>query len=282
MATPSWKSGELQRVAERMLAAGRAAWPGVQLESRRFQAFLEERLQGVDPAQVDGVHAADLYLACACAAGDRAALAALEQGPLTVCAAAAARVDRSPAFADEVTQALRQRLLAPEDGRPRILEYEGRAPLKSWLRAAAARTALNLTRGTRASTGEDEALERATATQLDPELEYVRKKYRPQFAACLKEAMAALDARERMVLRLHIVEGAGVEGIAQYYKVHRTTVTRWIQQARASLVANTRQLLTQRLQISGRELESLVRSLGSRLDFSISQILLPPGRSRSS
>jgi len=83
-----------------------------------------------------------------------------------------------------------------------------------------------------------------------------------------------------MVLRLHVVEGAGVDGIARYYQVHRTTVTRWLQQARAQLVANTRQLLIQRLRVSNRELESLVRSLGSRLDFSISQILLPPERSR--
>src|SRR5262249_28596771 len=130
MAAQSWKSGELQGTVERMLAAGRAAWPKVRLAPERFEAFLAERLpRSADPAQMGGLHAADLYLACACAEGDRAALEALEQGPLAVCAAAAARVDRSPAFADEVTQTLRQRLLSPEDGRPRILEYEGRAPL---------------------------------------------------------------------------------------------------------------------------------------------------------
>ncbi|HZN94401.1 MAG TPA: sigma-70 family RNA polymerase sigma factor, partial [Myxococcales bacterium] len=280
MAEQPWKSAERLRALERMLETAHAAWPHVRLLTARFAEFVAERIpEGGDLALLEP-HAADLYLACACAEGDRAALDGLEQGPMKACAAAAARVDRSPAFADEVKQALRQRLLSPEDGRPRILDYEGRAPLKSWLRAAAARTALNLTRGARASSGEEEALERATATQLDPELEYVQKRYRPQFAACLKEAMAALDARERMVLRLHVVEGAGVDGIARYYQVHRTTVTRWLQQARAQLVANTRQLLIQRLRVSNRELESLVRSLGSRLDFSISQILLPPERSR--
>src|SRR5262245_27326419 len=103
MAAQSGKSGELQRTLERMLAAGRAAWPKVRLAPGRFEAFLEERLpDGVDPAQVEELHAADLYLACACAEGDRAALEALEQGPMLVCASAAARVDQSPAFADEV------------------------------------------------------------------------------------------------------------------------------------------------------------------------------------
>jgi RNA polymerase sigma-70 factor (ECF subfamily) len=275
------KSAEVRAELARMLEAGRAAWPRIRVPPERFITYVVERApEGADVPRLQSLQAADLYLACGCAEGDRAALEALEQGPFTVTASAAARVDRSPEFADEVKQALRRRLLSPEEGRPRILDYEGRAPLRSWLRAAAARTALNLTRGQRASTGEDEALARATAPQLDPELEYVQKRYRPQFAACLREAMAALDARERTVLRLHVVEGAGVDGIARYYRVHRTTVTRWIQQARASLVANTRRLLTQRLQISGKELESLVRSLGSRLDFSISQILVAPDRSR--
>src|SRR5947208_12487863 len=103
MPAPFRKSGELQRALERMLAAGRAAWPKVHLAPERFEAFLEERVpEGAAAAQVDALHAADLYLACACAQRDRAALEALERGPLQVCAAAAARVDRSPTFADEV------------------------------------------------------------------------------------------------------------------------------------------------------------------------------------
>jgi len=269
-------------VRRRLLESARASWPRFQLAPERFAAYLAERLpEGADLEKLAALQAADLYLCCACAEGDRAALDALDRGPLQVCAAAAGRVDRSESFADEVKQSLRQRLLSLEEGRPRILDYEGRAPLKSWLRAAAARTALNLTRGARSEDREEAALERVAAPQLDVELEYVQKRYRPQFAACLREAMAALDVRERTVLRLHVVEGAGVEGIARYYRVHRTTVTRWIQQARASLVANTRQLLTQRLRITGKELESLVRSLGSRLDFSISQILPPPDRDRT-
>jgi len=273
---------ELEPVLERMLAAARAAWPLLRVSPERFAAYVAERLpEGADLKKLEALQAADLYLCCGCAEGDRTALDALDRGPLRICAAAAARVDRSEAFADEVKQALRHRLLSPEEGRPRILDYEGRAPLRSWLRAAAARTALNLTRGSRPGGSEEEALERVAAPQMDVELEYVQKRYRPQFSACLREAMAALDVRERTVLRLHVVEGAGVEGIARYYRVHRTTVTRWLQQARATLVANTRQLLSQRLRVSGKELESLVRSLGSRLDFSISQILPPPDRNRS-
>lgn len=273
---------ELEPALRRLLEAARGAWPRLHLAPERFVAYMADRLpEGADLGKLEGLQAADLYLCCACAEGDRTALDALDRGPLQVCAAAAGRVDRSESFADEVKQAVRQRLLSPEEGRPRILDYEGRAPLRSWLRAAAARTALNLTRGARSGDREEEALERVAAPQLDVELEYVQKRYRPQFVACLREAMAALDVRERTVLRLHVVEGAGVEGIARYYRVHRTTVTRWLQQARETLVARTRQLLTQRLRITGNELESLVRSLGSRLDFSISQILPPPDRNRS-
>jgi RNA polymerase sigma-70 factor (ECF subfamily) len=267
----------LERTLQELVAAARRAWPSVRLPPERFAAYLAERLPAqVDRARLSTLHAADLYLACACLEGDRAALAELERGALQGAAAAAARVDRSPAFADEVKQVLRQRLLSPEDGRPRLLEYEGRAPLRSWVRAAAVRTALNLTRGKRAGAASEDGdapLQSLTAGGLDPELDYVQRKYRPHFVACFKEAMAALDSRERTVLRLHLVEGAGLEGIARYYRVHRTTVTRWMATARAQLVANTRRLLTERLRLTGTEVESLVRSLGSRLDFSISQVL---------
>src|SRR5262245_8995676 len=128
MSAQSWKSAEHQRAFERMLEAARATWPQVRLRPERFAGFVAERFpedgDGADPQKLAQLHGADLYLACACAEGDRAALDALDQGPLSVCAAAAARVDRSPSFADEVKQALRQRLLSPEDGRPRILDYE--------------------------------------------------------------------------------------------------------------------------------------------------------------
>src|SRR5262245_5910057 len=98
MPAPSRKSGELLRAFERALEAGRAAWPSVRLSPERFEAFLDERLpQGAGAAQLEALHAADLYLACACAEGDRVALEALDQGPMRACEAAAARIDRSPA-----------------------------------------------------------------------------------------------------------------------------------------------------------------------------------------
>lgn len=268
----------LERTLQGMLDAAQKAWPSVHLAPERFVAHLARRLPPrVDLPKLSALHAADLYLACACLEGDRAALAALERGALQGAAGAATRVDASAAFTDEVKQVLRQRLLSPEDGPPRLMEYAGRAPLRTWLRAAAVRTALNLTRGHEpgaASSEGDEALQSLTASRLDPEMDYVQRKYRPQFVACFKEAMEALDPRERTVLRLHLVEGAGVDGIARYYRVHRTTVTRWMATARAQLVANTRRLLTERLNLTGSELESLVRSLGSRLDFNISQVLV--------
>jgi RNA polymerase sigma-70 factor (ECF subfamily) len=267
----------LEHTLQELAATGQKVWPSVRLAPERFAAHLAERLPPrADLAKLAALQAADLYLACACLEGDRAALAELERGALEGAAAAASRVDKSPAFTDEVKQALRQRLLSPEDGRPRLLEYEGRAPLRTWLRAAAMRTALNLTRGQQpgSATGDgDEALQNVATGRLDPELDYVRRKYRPQFVAAFRDAMKSLDPRERTVLRLHLVEGAGVEGIAKYYRVHRTTVTRWMATARAQLVATTRRLLTERLNLTGNEVESLVRSLGSRLDFSISQVL---------
>src|SRR5581483_4498624 len=93
------------------------------------------------------VAGSDLYLACACARGVPAALAALDRAVLLRVPAFICRVSTDAAFADEVRQQLRERLLvAPPGGAPKIAEYGGAGALHAWVRVAALRTALNLRR----------------------------------------------------------------------------------------------------------------------------------------
>lgn len=223
-------------------------------------------------ASLAELHAADLYLAWRCAKGDRAASAAFDRKVLTPATRAVSRIDPSPAFIDEVKQALRVKLLLGEGSAPRLLEYAGRGALAGWVRAAGLRTALNLTRGKKPERA-DEELPELAAANLDPEFDYISARYRTEFIACLKEALDALAPRERTMLRLHLVNGTGIEALGKYYRVHRTTITRWVAQARTALVADTRRRLTEKLKVTRSELDGLVRVLRSRLDFSISQVL---------
>ncbi|MFP2913286.1 transcriptional regulator, partial [Pyxidicoccus sp. 3LFB2] len=85
---------DLEDVLASLYATGRQAWPTVPLAEEDFLRHLAERVPpGERPAKVLAeVHAADLYLACACARGTPSAHAALERHVLPKAAASVARV----------------------------------------------------------------------------------------------------------------------------------------------------------------------------------------------
>src|SRR5262249_34678498 len=109
-------------------ARAAAAWPGVKLAPEVFARHLA-RHAGAD-ADPEGylaaVRAEDLYLACACAAHDPAALRALEDRCLAHVPAALARLRACGDHIEEVKQRLRERFLVGERA---ILGYSGRGPL---------------------------------------------------------------------------------------------------------------------------------------------------------
>src|SRR5262245_35046638 len=128
---------------------GRRAWSGVRVEEATFAAFVRERA-GED-ADLAALHGADLYLACACAAGDPAALAAFEARYMADVPSFLARVEHASAVIEDVSQLVRERLFVAADGkRPKILDYSGRGSLGSWLRVVTLRVAMNRRRADRA------------------------------------------------------------------------------------------------------------------------------------
>src|SRR5262249_28414644 len=134
--------GPPEPLLERMIEAGRAAWPGVDVAPDRFAEHVRARLSdGADPTSL---HAADLYLACACEAGAARALAAFEARYAAEIPVFLAGVERSAAAIEEVRQLVRERLfVAPSGRRPKIAEYSGRGSLASWLRVVTLRVASN-------------------------------------------------------------------------------------------------------------------------------------------
>src|SRR6185369_15152770 len=94
-----------------MLAAGRETWPGVDLDPEAFARGVADRLpaEGDAAAALGALHAADVYLACACARGDGRALAAFERRYIAGVPAFLARTAWASSAA-EVQQAVRERL----------------------------------------------------------------------------------------------------------------------------------------------------------------------------
>ena len=258
-----------------LLAQARAAHPGVDVDEVTFLVFLRGR---ADPALVT-THLADVVLAQACARGDAAALRILERDYFQTPSAghdapSSLLPPRHRADAAEVLQLLRHRLLVPDaDGRVRIGEYAGRGSLRAWLRVAAVRVALNLLRGTRRERPLEEDRELANRAAGDLEITHLKSRYRREFKEAFSAALLTLEVRDRNLLRQHYLDGLTMETIAPLYRVHRITVVRWMERARAALGKATRQELASRLKVERTELESILRLIDSQLEMSVRAFL---------
>jgi RNA polymerase sigma-70 factor (ECF subfamily) len=261
-------SEDLERALAALVAAARAACPDVDVPALDFVRHLAARSAGVDPARaIEGLHAADLYLACACARGDARAVALLEDRFLSEVPRFLAPLRLPAGAVDEVRQLARERLLVGD--RPRIADYAGRGPLAGWLRVVALRLASDLRR-------DDGAAEREGAPPIpavDPEMQLIKRRYGEAFSRAFADAFAALDAEERNLFRLFYLDGLNLDRIAKLLQVSRATAGRRMLAARQRLLAGTLALVGQRLEVDPDELESLLGVVRSRLEISLPGLL---------
>lgn len=256
------------------VAAGAAAWPGVELPADTFVRHLAAHVRDDDDpcTALDAAHAADLYLACACARGDRTALDAFDRvhlGPVVAQVAGKA----PPQAVDELRQALRTRLLVSDGARPaRIAGYSGVGPLAGWVRTAANRVRTDLRRDRDADEPLDDPA-RLRGIGPDPEVDYLRARYGPELKQAFADAVRGLPARDVTLLRLHFLDGLPVERIAPLYDVSRSTAYRQVTGAKQRLLAETRRLLADRLNITAGQLDTMIRLAQSQIDIDLGDLL---------
>jgi RNA polymerase sigma-70 factor (ECF subfamily) len=251
--------------------------------ARRFAATDEERA---------ALHAGDLYLACACAAGVPEALEALEREHLARIREFAASVDSSPEFVKELTQRLRARVLVGGGGgggvgggggsggsggsgdeggaAPRIATYSGRGSLGGWIRVAAVRLARDLSRAERAEARKREDL---APEVVDPELGYLKRAYGEAVSRAVQDALAALDGDARTLLKMHYVDGLSIEQVGVVFGKSRATSARMLASARMTLLASIRERLVGIVGVRADEADSLLAFVRSRLDVSLARAL---------
>jgi RNA polymerase sigma-70 factor (ECF subfamily) len=252
------------------LAAACDPWPALPLDASIFVPHVAGR--SIEGRLPPATHAADLYLACACAHGIAGALDAFEERYASAITRAVSRKNGSPSFVDEARQRLRERLFVSSRGLPKIAQYRGRTALAAWVTLAASREALMLLRGEtrrRETTGGGDAI----ALEGSPELALLKRRYVPHFAAAVQNAFAKLSDRERTLLELHIVGGVGIDRLGELYKVGRSTAARWLAAARETLVDQTRRELKHTLRLSDSEYGSLAELVRSQLDISVVKLL---------
>ena len=246
----------------------RRQWLGIDLDPSVFANYVRERL-GSQEGDPGALHFADLYLACACIQNVPGALETLNRRYLAAVGTAVGPIDSSPAFADEVTQILRERLFVGN----KLAGYSGRGSLASWTAVAAYRIGLSLKRRQRSHTDVPENDTLSLLVPEDPELTYLKRRYRKDFQAALTAALAGLSERQQIILRLSLVNGVTHARIAAIYGVNQSTVTRWVTAARQQVWEDLRGQLADRLHMGSGEVDSLIRVMKSDLHFSISGAL---------
>jgi RNA polymerase sigma-70 factor (ECF subfamily) len=258
------------------LATAREAWPDLAVDPAQFVSYLAERVPKDEPAvdALASMYVADLYLAHGCLLGVPRALAMFEKNYLLPLASIVGQIDRSPVFVDEVRQLLRDKLFVSSGELPaKIASYSGRGSLQGWVTVAAQRFALSLRRDATRKQRREEALADALPTGADPEIDYLKVRYRAEFREAFGAAIASLNDRQRMLLRLNLVDGLSHERIGAIYHVTKSTATRWIGGAREVILRETRQALARRISVDTAEFNSLVALIGSQLDVSLIRLL---------
>ena len=261
----------LETLLRELLEKGRGAWPAITLTAGTFVRHLARHLPAEGGAEVlRQLHGADLYLACACAVGERQALLAFEQHVLQKVPARLGQVSESTA--DEVLQVMRQRLLLGRgDTPPRIADYSGRGPLLAWVRIIGVRIVGELA----SQDGRQELFDEPPETLArilapdDPERELLKEDSRQALVTALRTALAAMPEGERALLRLHHIHGLTMDRLAAMYGEPRSSIARRVLHARERLLKLTRGELASRLRLDVSELESLLGLVRSRLDLSL-------------
>jgi len=253
---------------------GRTAWPTLQVTSAAFRSYLAERGALGDTAQLRQDAAADLFLACACTLRVPGAVEAFLARFDREIRMAAARIDASATFYDEVKQTLAETLFVAGD-KARIGQFSGRGPLGAWVGIAARRIAGRLRRGLRAADPLDDqaiALE-AMEAEADPSLLYLKQRYSSEVRTALVAAFGALEPRDRTIMRLILIDKMSLDEVGRIFGVSQSTASRQAERIRQKVTEATRRNLREKLGASMEDVESLIKMVQSQVEVSFSRIL---------
>jgi RNA polymerase sigma-70 factor, ECF subfamily len=248
---------------------GKRLWPTIVVAPQHFDRMLRET-----DVTADGLRQwpGDLYLACAAAHGDPTAIGIIDERFVACLPARIRRLGSKQDAVADVLQTVRERLFAGPSAR--IRAYNAAGPLAQWIKVVAIRTAIDMHRRDAATPRAESAwLETIVNASVDATALLMRAEYKRELETAIRDQIAALAARDRAILRLHIVEGVSIEKIAASYGVHRVTVARWVWTAGEGILDGLRRCFHERFGIVPHELDSLARLARSRLSLNLAELL---------
>lgn len=228
---------------------------------------LSRRVKSV--AELLALRLDDLLLAEACLDGDTGALEVLD-GYLAD-ATRSLRRRTTEAEHDELLQQLRIRLLVPQaDSVPKLALYAGKGPLSGYVRVVAINL-LNREQAPRPPAS-DSALG-ALPDALDWESAVLRVDQQVQFREAFRQAIGSLTVRQRAILRLNLLDGLSIDELAPLYGAHRSSVARWLAEAKVALEQQTRRKMGELLKLDEHEIDRVLSAAQSGFQLSLNRAL---------
>ncbi|MEN9579469.1 MAG: hypothetical protein RJA70_2478 [Pseudomonadota bacterium] len=266
--------GQLNSVEEMLRHIQRRvtlAWPEFSVSFDEFALYLAERVpQGQAIGSVEGLHLEDLFLAYGCVRGERSAVRAFEARYMAEVAQYLETSKDYRSHADEIRQRVLERaLVGTTTAEPKLRRYAGTGPLAAWLRTMTVRVAVDLLRQGDKRHPPKNLPESMPA--IDPEVLYLKGRYREESEAALRAAIATLDARSTNVLKYYYFESMSSEAIGRIYSVTPRTVQRWLSTSQEQVVREFRKQLSASLDLSATQLDSLVGLVQSQLGATVSR-----------
>ncbi len=241
----------------------------------------------------------DLFLAVACARGDRIAWEHFADQYLPLLKRFAAQACRNCDAGEDLAHELVTVLLGeshaatqtagqgdepePASGvsKGKLQSYNGRGSLAGWLRAAVTHAAIDRFRRARKQVSLDELEENAgLPCAPNPGLanaaeERLDARWGPVLAACVRKEIERLSARDRLILGLYHLEGISLKAIGLRFGAHEATVSRWLERARREIRKHVERELRQVHGLNARELGSLWRWVAESADLMLESALKP-------
>lgn len=245
---------------------------------------------------LDNLQANDLFLALACSVGNERAWWEFDQQHRSYMERVARHLAKTEIDASEVVDAVYVELYGTRvvDGErvSKFALYSGRGSLRGWLRTVIWHAVVDQHRAGHGEVSLDEmtenigegaahanfAIDNPTGEDA-AESELIRSRYRAATVASLAEAMASLDAHERLLLKYYHVDGLKLREISRLAenessplrdwfqrrsqtreakpdaKVYESTVMRWLEKSYAIIQQRFRDELSSKHGLSAKEIE---------------------------
>jgi len=243
-----------------------ARYPTVDLPFEAFAARVDEVLGGSDAPESGSwawlslfgrMRHEDLFLALACARGNRVAWEYLVDEYLPILRLSARRACGGGQEADDLAQEILTELLGESSARSQELAhpdtagsppagklagFSGRGSLAGWLRVIVAHAAIDRARKRRKQISLDQMLEVGVDPTAEPDAQLAHRsseqldsRWSTVISGLLRDEIEGLPAKDRLMLSLYYVQEVPLKAIGRHFGVHEATASRWLERLRRDM-----------------------------------------------